>query len=300
MIGAAIGLYPVSADAIFHIAHIQRVMTGLDGTTGVQFVEVRMDAAGQNLVSGTKLIAFDADGDFSHVVLTLTHNVLSGDDRSFLMASAAFAAEAGVTPDFVFDSTAGKGLPAEDGMVCWGKPFDQTDPENMIDCVSYGDFTGELNSHTSAPSPTTPFGHGLVRISDTGSSAADFECEDPSRPSNNAPSVGSIDASTPCGGECGNASVEEPETCDDGDTAFVAGDSCSADCDLVPCGIPTNPDAASPKTSDALFVLKAAVQSSHCELPVCDVNDSGTVTTSDALLILKKAVGQTVNLNCHG
>lgn len=298
LLGACLLLPARPAGATFHFAHIERVMTGVGGTTGVQFVEIVMDAAGQNLVSGSKLIAFDAGGTFSHVVLTLDHNVTGGNDRPFLMASAGFAAEAGITPDFVFDSTGANALPPTDGMVCWGKPSDPTDPNDfdMIDCVSYGDFTGEPNRHTSAPSSISPFGHGIVRTSSTGSSADDFACEDPSTPRNNALSTGSIDASTPCSG-CGNGAVEEPETCDDGDTTFVPGDSCSGECSLLPCGVPTN-GAAVPKTSDALFVLKAAVQSSNCDVLVCDVNDSGTVTTADALLILKKAVGQAVALHC--
>jgi len=62
------------------------------------------------------------------------------------------------------------------------------------------------------------------------------------------------------------------------------------------CGMPTN--GTSPKASDALFVLKAAVSSTECALRVCDVSDSNTVTAGDALVILKGAVGQEVRFNC--
>jgi len=290
----------LSAGATFHIAHISRVMTGVDGTTDVQFVEIVMDAAGQEFVGGSKLIAFAADGTFDHVVMTVPGNVSSGSGRPWIMASNAFAAKAGITPDFAFDSTAGKGLVAQDGMVCWGKPADQTNPDSpgMVDCVSYGNFTGPPNVHTSAPSPIKPFGHGLVRISRTGSSAADFTCEDPALPHNNVPAEGQIAASTPCSGGCGDGIVTPPETCDDGDTVFVRGDFCSADCMAFSCGIPTRLDATQPTTSDALFVLKAAVQASNCDVRVCDVNDSNTVTASDALRILERAVGQPLQLTC--
>jgi uncharacterized delta-60 repeat protein len=51
-------------------------------------------------------------------------------------------------------------------------------------------------------------------------------------------------------------------------------------------------------SSDALFVLRAAVGSETCELCVCDVDDSSVVAASDALLTLKVAVGQPVTLTC--
>ncbi|MBI5503607.1 MAG: hypothetical protein HY899_02320 [Deltaproteobacteria bacterium] len=303
LIAAAILLMvPPPVGATFHLAHISRVMTGVGGTTDVQFVEIVMDAIGQHLVAGSKLIAFKTDGTFDHVVLSVPSNsIASGSGRPWIMASAAFAAEAGITPDFVFDSTGVNGLIPEDGMVCWGKPGDQTNPNSagMIDCVSYGNFTGPPNVHTSAPSTLTPFGRGLVRISSTASSAEDFVCEDPAVPRNNAQAAGQIDATAPCTG-CGNGVVDSPETCDDGDTAFLPGDFCSADCAVFSCGVPTKIDAAEPRTSDALFVLKAAVQASNCDARVCDVNDSGSVTASDALVILKRAVGQPVELNCPG
>lgn len=98
--------------------------------------------------------------------------------------------------------------------------------------------------------------------------------------------------------ECGNLSVQAPETCDDGDLLYAAGDYCSPDCIAYQCGIPTKLDGAVPKAGDALFVLKAAVQSSNCHVNVCDVNDSGTITATDALIILRRAVGQNVPLQC--
>lgn len=298
----AVVLTATPAGAVFHIAHIHRILTGLDGTTDVQFVEIEMDALGQGVVDGSRLIAFDADGSFSHVVLVVDDNVASGSNRPWIMASAAFEAASGIAPDFVFDSSGGSGLPAEAGMVCWGKPGDETDPndDDMVDCISYGDYTGAPNDLTSAPSPVTPFGRGLVRVGDEGSSALDFACEDPALPRNNDPTTGEIPASTPCPGNatCGNEAVEEPETCDDGDTEFVPGDFCSAECESFACGVPTTASSASPKTSDALFVLKAAVATSNCDVRVCDANGSGSVTSADALVILRIAVGQTVEPAC--
>ncbi|MFN2426752.1 MAG: hypothetical protein ABR587_09955 [Candidatus Binatia bacterium] len=285
--------------ATFHFAHIERVLTGLDGTTDVQFVQIQMDALGQHLVADSKLIAFNGDGSFSHVVLTVPDKVESGDGASFLMASDGFEAETGMAPDFTFESSPGKGLFPKDGMVCWGKPDDITDPNDpdMVDCVSYGNYTGEPNNHTDAPSPIAPFGHGLVKETDTDSSAVDFLCEDQTTPVTNEPDKRSIDATSPCTG-CGNYVVEGEEACDDGDVVFAAGDACSTECKAFSCGAPTNINSTGPKTADALFVLRAAVQGSNCELAVCDVNASSTVNTTDALLILRRAVGQDVILAC--
>lgn len=69
------------------------------------------------------------------------------------------------------------------------------------------------------------------------------------------------------------------------------------------CGDPLNPSASVAgefdiTASDALFALKAAVGSTACELCVCDVNDSGSLTASDALAILRDAVGLPIDLQC--
>jgi hypothetical protein len=71
--------------------------------------------------------------------------------------------------------------------------------------------------------------------------------------------------------------------------ASVGDDSMSTDGGVLPRAI---------SASDALFVLRTAVGSATCELCVCDVNNSGTVTASDALTVLRSAVGQSVELTC--
>ncbi|HXC51619.1 MAG TPA: hypothetical protein VN634_12085 [Candidatus Limnocylindrales bacterium] len=125
-------------------------------------------------------------------------------------------------------------------------------------------------------------------------------CEDGSTCTvNDKCQAGDCIAGEPGGGqECGNGVVEDPEECDDGDTEFVNGEACDAECNLVPCGKPTNSTGELPKASDALFTLKVAVNSATCALSVCDVNSSGSVTASDALIVLKKAVSSPVTLNC--
>lgn len=67
--------------------------------------------------------------------------------------------------------------------------------------------------------------------------------------------------------------------------------------DCLLCGRPvTRGDR--PTASDALFVLKAAVQQETCGPCVCDVDDSGTITATDALKTLTSAVGAATSLTC--
>lgn len=232
--GLALGLLASRADALFHIAVIDEVMSGLSGSEAVQFVEIRMLAGSQNIVSGSKLSAFDANGAFLRVVLTVPGNVTGGSDRAWIMASTDFAATAGITPDFTFTSTGGLGLETTDGMVCWGKPSDQTNPNQYVDCVAYGNYVGPANTHTSTPSPISPFGHSLVRVSETHNNAVDFACSDPAEPENNAMSVGSIAASDPCP-VCGDNTTQSGEQCDGTDDGACPGlcqinCTCATDC----------------------------------------------------------------------
>jgi hypothetical protein len=63
------------------------------------------------------------------------------------------------------------------------------------------------------------------------------------------------------------------------------------------CGAPAT--RKKPLSSDALFVLRAAVGSAGCNLCECDTNNDGAITAADALRDLRAAVGQSgVTLVC--
>jgi len=66
---------------------------------------------------------------------------------------------------------------------------------------------------------------------------------------------------------------------------------------LGDCGQPSS-EGPRPTASDALTILKAAVSLVDCELTVCDVDSSGTITPTDALRVLNAAVGQDIVLDC--
>lgn len=216
------------AFALFHIAVIDEVMSGLAGSEAVQFVEIRMLAGSQNIVTGSKLSAFDANGNFLRVILTVPGNVTGGADRAWIMASTDFAAASGITPDFTFTSIGGLGLEPNDGMVCWGKPSNDSNPSQYVDCVAYGNYVGGANVHIGNPTPISPNGRSLVRVSATGNNQVDFACNDPAEPENNAMTVGSIAATTPCP-VCSNNVAEDGEQCDGTDDAACPG-LCEGDC----------------------------------------------------------------------
>jgi hypothetical protein len=183
-----------SSDAAFHLAVIDEVMASYNGDVSSQFVEIRMLAGGQGVVGGSKLSVFDANGDFSSVVLDVPSNVTGGTDLRWIMGTAQFATDSGLTPDFTFPG----GLPTDGGMVCWGKPGDQTVASQYVDCVAYGTYSGPSNTHIGTPTPLTPVGHSLVRTGDTGDNVGDFACADPATPENNSLEIANLGATTSC------------------------------------------------------------------------------------------------------
>ena len=187
---------PKPGEAIFHLAVIDEVMSGFGGDPNVQYVEVLMEASGQNIVNDTRLTAFNADGSSFTVLLLLPDDVPNGgtDDR-WIMATQAFADLAGMTPDFIFPA----GILTPSGMVCWGAPasappseiWDPQSAFNYTDCVAYGDYTGGNAPHPP-PTDVAP-GDGTkalqrIQFSTPGGDLADFALRCPT-PENNAGQV---------------------------------------------------------------------------------------------------------------
>ena len=144
--------------AAHHIAEISEVMSGFNGDPNVQYVEVRRLAIYQNVVANTRLTAFNADGSLSGVLLDPLGSNISLTGGNWIMGTAAFELASGISADFVF----APGILPAAGMVCWGAPsasappdpstWDSSDPNNYVDCVSYGgaSFTG---TNPMSPNP---------------------------------------------------------------------------------------------------------------------------------------------------
>jgi hypothetical protein len=75
-----------------------------------------------------------------------------------------------------------------------------------------------------------------------------------------------------------------------------AGSSSAAQSD---CGQPIS-TGAGPTATDSLYTLRTAIGLSTCDLEVCDVDSSCSVTATDALRVLGVSIGQGVALDCSG
>jgi hypothetical protein len=153
---------PEPAFAAFHLAEISEVMIGFNGNPDVQFVEIEQrSATSQNFVSGTALAFFNANGTFNQVVLMMNNNVPNeGLGRPWIMGTPAFETAAGIQADFEFQpgiiSNAG-------GMICWGATGGFNNPNNHVDCVAYGTFTGTPTSPPKAPETAGDCQRSLTR-----------------------------------------------------------------------------------------------------------------------------------------
>ena len=230
---------PRTSSAAFHIAEIDEIMTSYSGDPNVQFLEIQMLGVGQGIVSGSQVGAFDPSGAFLGQVYSVPGNVGGGNQRRWLMGTSGFATASGLIPDFVMPP----GMPTDGGMVCWGKPFNASNPAAYVDCIAYGTYSGSSNIHVGTPTSLDADGHSLRRVSHTNDSATDFECADPADPENNDSDTIPMAATTPCAGApvCGNDMLESGEECDGSDDGACPGE-CLGNCTCPPPpGVPTLP-----------------------------------------------------------
>lgn len=205
-LAAVVASAPRPTIAAYHVAVIDEIMTSYSGDPTVQFVEIRMAAAGQNLVAHSVLAAFDTSGAYVGDVLVVPTNVANGTSNGrWLMGTSQFATVSGLTPDFIIPAT----LPTPGGMLCWGGgnalPVPANPPtwnrsvfSNYIDCIAYGGYTGSTNSHIGTPTSLDAVGHSLQRISTSSDNAVDFACADPATPTTNVPMSMNLPATTSC------------------------------------------------------------------------------------------------------
>ena len=206
------------AFAVFHIAHISEVMSGVGADPTVQYVEINMESTFQNAVANTRLTAFNCDGTSHQVLMIVPSNVPNqGTGVKWIMASQSFAAASGITPDFTWNTTTDGSINPTCGMVCWGAPglfppdpstWSETDPNQYVDCVAYGGYTGPTKTsdpdpdgvNSSSGTPTTlTAGDGsksLTRISSTNDNLTDFALVCPPTPTNNAGMMGVLGCTT--------------------------------------------------------------------------------------------------------
>jgi hypothetical protein len=196
------------ARATFHIAQITEVMSGAAGNPNLQYVEIRMLTAGQSVIANTLLTAFSCDGStVSEMLVVPGPNLVNGAAGArWIMASpdaVTFLVAAGVTPDRVWNATVTGGIPVACGQVCWGAPgilsapppasWDHTNPNNYVDCIAYGPYTGPPRTGVSpVAAPAGDDVHSLTRNDVTG--VVSLACP---TPQNNANLTGGFGACSP-------------------------------------------------------------------------------------------------------
>ena len=300
----ALLLAPARSHALFHVAHISEVMSGVNGDPTIQYVEIRMEIGFQNVTGQTRLTAFNCDGTTATVLLLVPSNVPNqGAGVHWIMASpsaAAFLAASGITPDFTWDPNVTGNIPTTCGMMCWGAPgvvppnpmsWSATDPNQYVDCVAYGPYTGPRKTSTQSgtstsgtPTSLAPGGGtlSLTRITSTGDNAADFALDCPT-PTNNTGQTGTFG---PCTlPRCGNDTLEPGEDCDPpGSITCPPGSpagaffGCSVACRCLTCGNEqVEPDLG--ETCDPPGSLNPAT-GQQCRAD-CTVCGDGIVQTQD-------------------
>lgn len=206
----AILLLPRPAAALFHLAVIDEVASGVCGDPAVQYVEIRMTAGLQTVTGNSVLTAFSCDGSVVNRLLVVPGNIANGGNGvRWIMASAATVG--GMTADFVFPAS--PGLPADCGQVCWGAPgftppnpdsWDNEDPNQYVDCVAYGGYTGPTKS-TGVVTASGP-GEGSESLTRSGAGIALA----PATPQNNAGAAGMLTCGTTSTTLPGGPTVETP------------------------------------------------------------------------------------------
>lgn len=208
IVGLAVLGVARTSHAVFHLAVIDEVLTSYGGDGNVQFVEMRMLSGLQNFVGHSVFAAFDSSGAYVGDILEVPGNVTnSGSGVRWLIGTAAFQTESGVTPDFIMPPGV---LRTGGGMVCFGggggvapqnpPNWDRTNFASYVDCLAYGNYSGSPNVRTGTPTALDADGHALQRMASTNNNANDFACADPATPQNNAGDTAALSATSSCAG----------------------------------------------------------------------------------------------------
>lgn len=163
VLAVLVSAFAAPATASFHFMQIEQAIGGVNGDTSVQAVQLRMRNGGQNLVNGTRLVAYDATGNNPVVLVTMGADVANGASGSrILLASAAFASNFSPTPDFILSNlippaylTAGR-LTFEDGggTIYWSLAWGGGVYTGSNAGSTTNDADGDFGPPTAAPLPS--------------------------------------------------------------------------------------------------------------------------------------------------
>lgn len=196
---------------------LSEVLGSWQGDDTVQFVELQMVADGQQKLAGVGELVFDdASGDAeTRRFFTLTANVARGAiNATVLIATARFRQVApSVVPDFTLPDDM---MATHHGRVCY-QVRDGNGGTTLVDCIAYGDFTGE-NGAFGRPE-VTPDNRSLQRVQLTGVNRPDWITALTPAPQNNAGAI------TTMATLCGDGQISQGEVCDGTE---LGGETCAS------------------------------------------------------------------------
>jgi hypothetical protein len=180
-----------------------------------EYIELQMYASGQNFVNGHEVRLYSANG-MGFLGPNFTADVPNGANQQTILVATPDAEDGfGIDADLEINNA--DELDPSGGAVCW----------EDIDCVSWGNFTGEANlpSPSGTPTPAISDGMSLTRsiapscptaldaADDTDNSAADFLLASPN-PRNNASPITETTCGTggAGGGSSGSTDNTAPNT----------------------------------------------------------------------------------------
>lgn len=150
---------PSPASATFHLNEFTKVMTGYNGNTAIQAVELKMLVAGESLVSGISIDTYDAAGNLVANLGTFPSSLPnSASGAHILCATAQFQSTFGITADL----TITPGLAVGTGQVSFEKAT------CFVNAIAYGNVTTPKDGTTSAAALPSDLAYVLVRTVDDG------------------------------------------------------------------------------------------------------------------------------------
>jgi hypothetical protein len=258
----ALALLARPAAATNHLIVIDEVLGSWQGDDRVQFVELRLLAAGQgDLVrgGGTYLVIDDATGsEAGRRVFRFERDLTNAAQGArVLIGTPALRDLASIEPDFVLDEG---WLRPRAGRVCYfvNPPQDPGQTTGIIDCVAYGKYEGDTGRF-GPPTPVTPDNRSLQRWALTGLTQDDWTGALEPTPENNAGEGVRLQTL------CGDGVIHQGEQCDGealgGHCASLgsrAGDVC-ASATTTPASAPPAATTPSTATSATASTRRAAL-----------------------------------------
>jgi hypothetical protein len=297
--------------AAFHIMRVYGVMGGAGGDADVQYVELRMAAAGQSLVSGHHLCLYDASGS-PYARFAFTSNVPnSANGSSILIGTSEFGAGwAAGSPDFLFSGAntvaiaggADVGHPVRSAA---GKVSFGTDAAVIAAQMCQGSFTViDSVAYGTAYSGAVDFGTNLnAELPTAGTAAVRLQgpvCFPPACTRDNSTDYAITDVNVSGDHPRNNVGAAGPVSLDsDGDGVPDSTDNCPRWPNpgqglppwLVPAG---DPDCDGTSSDDEVLIGTDPADPCGASAWPPDFDDSGVINTTDVFQVLPPFLGTSV------